>query len=272
MRVGWSMPPRTGATAGGPAKAKPAVPGAAGAARARKGGAQVGRMYSPRKPQAPEFHRSWALIGDLSTWDNIEGLERCEATKFGHENLLCFSQTPDALDAMVWVATGWQPGHELMERTREELWKAMARQHAHRGYPLHKHSPESCIEAAQEMFGKAEDLGFTLDVCQHTGGQIISDGQFTHRLPVSPTGWRLLAPDAGQPKEKTVISDGSRHYYAASLFAHFRQPTASGWGNLPALSSGWGDLSGAASSSFGRGDLSGASAFSLACVQQQQQL
>jgi len=267
------MPPKTAAGAGTGVAGAARVPGAAGAARVKapKASGPAGRTYSPRKPQAPEFHRSWNFIGDVSTWDKIEGLARCEPSKFGHENLLCFSQVPDALDAMIWMATGWQPGHELVERMREDFWKAMARQHAHRGYPLHKHTPESCVTAAEEAFGKAEELGFTLDVCRQTGQQLISDGQFTHRLPVSPKGWQLVAPEPGQPKEKTVITNGSEHYFAASLFTHFKQAALSCLGDRPGMTMGWGGLSAAATSSSGRGDLSGANMFPLMLAQQQAQ-
>ena len=150
----------------------------------------------------------------------MDALERCNSRVYSKEALLGWMTELDCLHCMLWVATGWQPGMDLLAATREEFSKAVARQHGDPGHPLLSRTPQQCIDECRQALGVAAKLAFTLDVCVHTGQQFISDGKFSVRLPVVPGGsWQLQAPPAGQGPEWTVVTDGKHDYLASSMLS-----------------------------------------------------
>ena len=198
------------------------------------------RNYSPRKPTAGDFSRNWSFVGQISPWDKMEALERCCSNKFAKETLLTYAQDEDSLNAMVWFATGWQPGTDLPAFNREDFCRAFSRLHADRGHPLLKTEPEKVLVAARQVFGMAEKLSFTLDICPKTGQQFISDGRFSHRLPIGRQCWELFAPPLGKGPDCTIVSNGQQHVYANSLFRHVYEGSANGQQDSSAVGSGKG--------------------------------
>ena len=114
--------------------------------------------YTARAPTATEFSRTWSTIGNISAADKIRCLERCD-DKYSKEALMQWAQDEDALDAMVWVATGWQPGLELFERDRDTYFLYFQRQHSRQGYPLRAVGPQECIAQAEQQWGKDRASG-----------------------------------------------------------------------------------------------------------------
>ena len=193
--------------------------GGGGGRQGGGGGGQAPRGYKARQPTSLEFHRTWKHIRDLNAHDLIDTLERCGGRSFSKENLLRWANDLDALHAMLWVATGWQPGMDLLASSREEFTRQAARQHGDRAHPLLNMTPEECITKAKEAFGVADALAFTVDVDPHTQGQYISDGKFSVRLPATAGMWQLHVPSKGQGgPEQTTLSDGKVNYLASSLF------------------------------------------------------
>ena len=190
------------------------------------GGTPPIRKYSARLPTANEFSRTWTNIGHISPHDKISCLERCD-NKYGYHALLCYSHDENALDAFVFVATGWQPGHELFERDRDKFQAYFASIHADRGYPLRELSPEQALHRNKEALGLVPDLAFILD--QDSWGQAyISNGMHSTLLPKPADGrtWTLCAPSPGEGPQRTLVTDGVSCYLAVDFFTAQGTPVA----------------------------------------------
>ena len=74
--------------------------GAGGGAGAVKGKNQ---FYSPRKPDAFEFSWNWQFLGQISPWDKIAALERCNQTGFSTDKLTGWSHNEE-----IWVTRRWR--------------------------------------------------------------------------------------------------------------------------------------------------------------------
>ena len=206
------MPPaggksrKSGSGVGGrPAQARPAQAG---------GG---GRQQNPRQPTSNRFSQTWTCFGHISPADKMEILERVEPRCFSKDALNQYSRDDNALDAMLCKATGWQPGHELIEHDRELFFKAVHKRYADLAYPLRGLTPSDAIKEVQEAFGLAPALAYALDV-DPDGRPFISNGVFSEPLPITGRRWDIVGPPAGQGPEYTVVTDGVDHYYAFSFF------------------------------------------------------
>jgi len=123
------------------------------------------------------------------------------------------------MNAFVFIATGWQPGHDLFERNREKFASFFAKQHGERGYPHRDYTPEHALENTREIFGLLPGAPYVLDT-NSSGRQFVSNGMFSKLLPPPFEGckWDIYAPAPGQGPDHTIISDGIVHYYAGHFF------------------------------------------------------
>ena len=214
-RFAWTVPTMVPL---GNSRGKSQRPGLGGSGGGRGGGCASTRLYRPRVPTSNEFSRAWQTIGHISPSDKITALGRCDC-KYTLDALLRYSHDDDAMDGLVFIATGWQPGHDLFERDREKIWQFVAKQHAERGYPLRDMTPEQALEKVASMFGKAPVLTYVIDK-DNAGQQFISNGLHSNLLPAPSAGrvWDIYAPQHGQDASFTIVSDGIQHYYAHSFF------------------------------------------------------
>ena len=185
-----------------------------------------GRHYSPRKPTEHEFSRNWQFLGQISPWDKIMALERCNPTAFSTDKLTSWSHNEDALDAMMYIATGWQPGTDLPTLNRMEFARIFQRVHMDKGSPLLQTTPEKAVADVQQMLGLAPLLSYMLEKDPKTDQQLMSDGLFSVRMPAGST-WTLQAPLAGEGPEKTTVFNKSHNLLAASFFTEFYKTTPS---------------------------------------------
>ena len=126
-----------------------------------------------------------------------------------------YSHDEDAMNALMFMATGWQPGHDLFERDRERFLGYVTKQHADRGYPLQRMAPEQVIEQVKSIFGQAMALAYVLDK-DNMGQQYISNGMHSSMLPAPVAGrvWDIYAPQHGQDVSSTIVSDDVQRCYA----------------------------------------------------------
>ena len=171
-----------------------------------------GRQYPARQTTADTFSRTWVNIGDISPMDKIECLERCESFNFNKSRLHQYSQDPDSLDALVYYATGWQPGHSLFERSRDEFYKYFQREHAARSYPLRAVTPEDALAQVKAAMGVEEkdEEAYSLSVCPQTGHQVLSNGVSSEYLPAGHA-WALQPPPPGCGMDCAWLTDGKLH-------------------------------------------------------------
>ena len=202
--------------------------GSACGGQPKAGGAAAARQYNARQPTSAEFSRNWSAIGQISSADKITALERSD-DKFGRDALMQYAQQPDALDAMMWVATGWEPGLDLFEREREAFFLSFCRAHARRGYPLRNTTPEACIELVSQKFGhQAAPVGgleqpaqaaegglqqlapvnYFIDVVTD-GTVFISDGNLARPLPQTGRAWKII---------NGIVTDGVYEYLPQGFF------------------------------------------------------
>ena len=197
----------------------------------QKTGSGPQRGYGARMPTSTEFSRTWSTIGHISPADKMTCLERCD-DKFSKEALIGFAQDEDALDAMIWVATGWQPGLELFERDRDNYFQYFLKQHSRKGYPLRELLPDDCVKLAAQHFGHiptpcglpqlAQEPGGLQEVQQNKcglqysidvagdGTAFISNGQLSTLLPRTGRPWSITADG--------VATDGLVRLPACSFF------------------------------------------------------
>ena len=171
------------------------------------------------------FPRNVCLVGEVPLNCKVAALQRCNAIAYSKESLISFDDA--GMDAMVWVATGWQPGTDLSER-EPELWlNAFGRMHAARGFPLCTTGPGECVEMARQQFGVgaaqaaqppqpygSQPYRLVPDTESGVAGVTwLTNGQTFARLPAG--SWALLENSRG---EAVVQSDTTGHSHLAALF------------------------------------------------------
>ena len=153
----------------------------------------------------------------------MEALNRCDS-KYEPSILLPWLNEPEKLEAMMYVATGWQPGHPLTmisaNKLREEFFKKFLQAYQERNYPLRDLSPQEAVLKAEELLGILPDMLFSLD-CDKAGTWFLSNGLVSKPLLTKPAPgkkWHLKAPKEGQGPEHTLLTDRVRTWYCTQFF------------------------------------------------------